>query len=239
LNVEKAMAGQYDKVTAVILTGGEGQRFKESNLPKQFIEICGKPLFLYALNTYEKIDEIDDICLVINRKYANKYEEILSKYSSRKHILRVYGGVYRQESVQSALNVIKHNGLVAIQNGVNPLTSMAVIKGCIKSAHLHGAVTAYLPAGHTVFARSDQYLDRILDRDQLGYTCDPQVYRVDLIRAAISRAQSAGKDIPTVTLMRQMGHEVRLVPSDESNIKLTTSADIAILEYLLVKKNQQ
>jgi 2-C-methyl-D-erythritol 4-phosphate cytidylyltransferase len=232
----KAIADHQDKVSAVILTGGEGSRIKEASLPKQFIEICGKPLFLYALETYANIDEVDDICLVMNRKYVKRYKEILERCTFRKNIRQVYGGAYRQESVENALNIITHNGLVAIHNGVNPLTSASVIKDCIKSAHLLGAVTAYLPASHTIFSISDQGFDRILERNQLGYTCDPQVYRVDLIRAAISCARNAGKDIPTVELIRQMGHQVSLVQSDESNIKLTTSADIAIIEYLMTKK---
>jgi 2-C-methyl-D-erythritol 4-phosphate cytidylyltransferase len=227
------------KVTAVLLTGGEGRRFKDAELPKQFIEICGNPLFIYSIDTYESIAEVDEICLVINNDYKHIYENLLRRYSFNKLGPLVKGGLFRQQSVRNALELITHDGLVVIQNGVNPMTPAHLIKGCIREAYMTGAATAYVPASHTVFEMNDQTVQHVLDRNVLGYTCDPQAYRVDVIKKALLRSKDENKDIPTVDLVKRIGHPVGIVRSDETNIKLTTNADLSIIRNLIESRCMQ
>ena len=226
-------AGSNVKVTAVLLTGGEGRRFKDAGLPKQFTEIRGKPLFIYSIETYESIAEVDEICLVINNDYKHIYDNLLRRYSFNKLGLLVKGGLFRQQSVRNALELITHDGLVVIQNGVNPMTPAHLIQGCIGEAYITGAATAYVPASHTVFEMNDQAVQQVLDRNLLGYTCDPQVYRVDVIKKALLQSKDEDKDIPTVDLVKRIGHPVGIVRSDETNIKLTTNEDLSIIRNLI------
>lgn len=225
------------KVTAVLLTGGEGRRVKDANVPKQFIEICGLPLFIHSLQTYDNIEEVDEIYLVINQNYKHTYEEILTRYTFKKLKRLVPGGTYRQVSVSNALDLIFHDGLAIIQNGVNPMTPAHLIKDCIKAANEMGAVTAYVPASHTVFELRGQRVEHVLDRKTLGYTCDPQVYRIDLIKKAILYAKETMEDIPTIEAVKRMGLPVGIVRSDDENMKLTTNSDVSIINALLTNKS--
>jgi 2-C-methyl-D-erythritol 4-phosphate cytidylyltransferase len=230
--------GSAEKVTAIILTGGNGTRLSQAKVPKQFIEIAKKPVFIHCLELFDSITEVDEICLVINEKFKELYDRCLreSKFQKIKDV--VDGGTLRQDSVRNGLEAITHHGLVVFQNGVNPTTPADLIRKCINSAVENGAVTAYIRPFHTVFIRERDRLEAVLDRGGIGYTCDPQVYSVDVIRKALAYAETeATKDIPTVELVRRIGHPVALVESDSRNIKLTTEMDLNVIEHILAADN--
>ena len=70
--------------TAIVLAGGRGARLKESPLPKQFIDIHGKPVLAYTLDTLEKTESINDIVIVYNADYAELYHDIIETYEYKK-----------------------------------------------------------------------------------------------------------------------------------------------------------
>lgn len=229
--------GKKQRVTALILSGGKGARMKNATVPKQFIKVCGKELFLYAVDTYERMREIDDICLVVNAEYQKDYIRILKKKTYRKISCLVGGGVLRQYSVKNGIDAIKHNGWVVLQNGVNPNTSVDLIKKCIRAAKETGASTAFVPASHTVFIRKGERLGHILPRGILGYVNDPQVYALRSIRKALMKMDLyAQRDIPTLELMEKIKQPVALIESDRNNVKVTIERDLKTVEFLLKTK---
>lgn len=231
---------QTRKVTAVILTGGKGTRVSGEGLPKQFIPVAGKPLFVHTLETYERIEAINEICLVINASYIEEYERVLSDLKLTKLTQIVSGGEYRHESVRNAIDSIDREGFVVIQNGASPATSPKLINACIEEARKKGAVTAFVPAAHTVFVRGNQQVRSVLERERIGYTCDPQVFNVEILAKSIEYSEKLvyGRDVPTVDLVKRLGHQVHLVESKADNIKVTTRSDISALEFLISKEQE-
>jgi 2-C-methyl-D-erythritol 4-phosphate cytidylyltransferase len=69
---------------ALILTGGVGQRLRSSGLPKQFIELYGKPIVAYTLDKFELCEEIDQIVIVCHGSWIVKMEDIIKKYNFNK-----------------------------------------------------------------------------------------------------------------------------------------------------------
>lgn len=225
-------------VSAIILTGGEGVRLQRMGIPKQFIEVAGKPLFVHCMETYESIKEIDEIVLVINEKCAQRYDEIIQKHRFNKLRAIASGGKFRHDSIQNGLACVKHSGVVVIQNGVNPATPADLVQKCIEAAFESGAATAYVPAFHTVFVGAGTEVETVLERKRLGYTCDPQAFRVDVIREALdSAAQGTQGDLAAVDLVRRLGRIVKMVISDERNIKVSTAIDLFVVEHILSKMN--
>ena len=90
-------------VTAIVLSGGAGNRFHGSYIPKQFVEIEGKPILAYCLDTYEALSMIDEIALVINERYEQLYYDICSTFGYLKVRRFIAGGSTRQESVACGL----------------------------------------------------------------------------------------------------------------------------------------
>jgi 2-C-methyl-D-erythritol 4-phosphate cytidylyltransferase len=229
---------EKEDVFAIILAAGKGVRFEGSEYPKQFTRILGKPLFIHCLETYFSMKEVKNIYLVINEEFKKLFNRVLSEYQYTERVIIIPGGIDRQHSVTQALDRISINGVVVVQNGVSPVTSSTLIRKCIQVAKEKGAVTAFVNPFHTVFEKEGEELDKVLERKSLGYTCDPQVYRISIIKEAIAYAKHHGlKDRPTVDLVRRLGLPVYLVESDPSNIKVTINADISAIEHIL--KNTQ
>ncbi len=232
--------GTQQRITAVILTGGSGSRMQREGVPKQFIEIIGKPIFIHCLEIYQNMSLVDEIVLVIDEKYRPLYNEELKKYPTPKLKQIVSGGKYRHESVQNGVNAVSHDeGLIIIQNGVNPTTSPETIKLCINRATTFPAVSAYVPAFHAVFlSNEDDTLDKVYDRKMLSYTVDPQVYDTSVIKEALSEVGASEKDLPIVELVKEAGHQVSLILSDMSNHKITNSHDLAYVSDVLRTRRQ-
>jgi len=227
------------KSTAIILTGGYGIRVRSSRVPKQFIELKGKPLFIWCIETYDKINEIDEIILVINREFEQLYLKILKKNRFRKLTKIVYGGKYRQNSIKNALKRVKHTGFVVIQNGVSPFTSARLIKRCLKIAMKRKIVSAFIPAQNTFFVKKGGRIKKVLERKNVGFTCDPQVYKVSIVRKILQLSESKkNKDLPIVDLLRKNGKSIFLVKSCTNNLKVTTEMDTRILNYLFKQERK-
>ncbi|MFH1645777.1 MAG: sugar phosphate nucleotidyltransferase [Candidatus Omnitrophota bacterium] len=82
------------KIVAVILTGGSGERFKNSSslkIPKQFLKIAQKPVFIHCIEAYRRIERLDEILLVINMNYEKVYKRLLKKYGFINNVRRVAG----------------------------------------------------------------------------------------------------------------------------------------------------
>jgi 2-C-methyl-D-erythritol 4-phosphate cytidylyltransferase len=222
------------KVSAIILTGGTGSRVKGASVPKQFISIAGKPLFIHVLENYENLKEVDNVCLVINQNYRNLYEKILRKYSFKKITHIVDGGKQRQESVRNGVLALPDADYIVMHNSSEPLASTDLIRKCILTAKDKGAAVAFEPAIHTVFIKDKNRIKCSLQRESLGYTCAPMVIKGDVLRKALQRLDmKVGRQIPMIELMERNGQPVFLVESHPDNIKFTFDRDLKTIEYIL------
>lgn len=221
---------------AVILASGSGTRFGGHSVPKQLTELMGKPLFVHALETYRKIQEIDRSYLVVNPVFAEQFAKILHEFGWQNEVTTLEGGRTRQVSISNALQAIpEEDGLVVLQNSVSPLTSEELIRECLEAAHDVEAVQAYCPAYHTIFELAGDRLGSVLQRSGLGYTCDPTVYRVSLLRRVFSHLERSGglQGEDTLSVVRALGVPVTLVRSDYENTKVTTRFDLMTVEAIM------
>ncbi len=212
-------------VRALILAAGAGHRFGS---PKQLAPLRGKPLFLHAVDTYLGMREIAEVILVVPGGRARTFLRALGG----RPVKVVAGGRTRLASVRAGLRHLPDEGLVVLQNAASPLTSAALVRRCLKAARATGAATAFVPASHTVFRRRKDRLGPVLERAELGYACDPQVFETALLRRAVASSRGR-RDRPTVDLVRRLGRPVRLVESGLGNLKVTTEADLAAVAALL------
>ena len=118
----------------VIFAGGSGQRMHTKDIPKQFLEMHGKPIIIYTLELFEKHPEIDAIVIACKEDWIEYLEKLLYKYRIEKVKKIVPGGDTGQMSI--------YNGLMAAQEvSLNvttlslPLSNLAVPQPVSKSTH--------------------------------------------------------------------------------------------------------
>ena len=94
---------------AIILAGGVGQRMRSSGMPKQFLEVFGKPIIVYTLEKFDSCSSIDKIVIACNLSWIDHMEDLLRRYIFSKVIQVVSGGKSRQDSIARAQEYSQDN----------------------------------------------------------------------------------------------------------------------------------
>ena len=59
------------KKVAVVFAGGTGQRMGVKDVPKQFLEVDGKPVIIYTLEHFQNHEEIDEVYVVCVKEWID------------------------------------------------------------------------------------------------------------------------------------------------------------------------
>lgn len=225
--------------SAIILAAGKGTRMK-AGINKQYLNLRGKPILLHTLEVFFACDIIDEIILVIDLKEKELcYNKILSVLGKGKPIKVVSGGKERQESVRNGLLAADCKGeTVVVHDGARPFINCDMIKKCVLGAEKWGAVTLGVPAKETLKVVDDsRYIQKTLDRECTWITQTPQAFKRELLIKAHEEALSDnGNATDDAMLVERLGHQVKMLPGDYSNIKITTKEDLKMADSILAKE---
>ncbi len=215
-------------MNCIYLAAGLGVRMKE-NKPKQFINLLGKPVFIYALEILEGVEEIDRILLMYHPEYKDIYQKYINDYNISKVVL-IEGGLTRQRSVINGLKEVKSDRVI-IHEAARPFISKEYIKELLKYKDI--AVVPTIPISFSV-AVGSEYMEGELDRTKLHNIQLPQVFNTDIILKAHLKAEKDGFIAnEDGILVYRFGKKVKFVNGIENNIKVTTPLDIVIAEKLI------
>ena len=128
---------------AIIVAGGIGSRMN-SEIPKQFLKLDGKPILVHTINAFLQVNGVK-IIVVLPESNLEYWEKIDTQYFRNKKIEIAVGGRTRTDSVRSGLDRIDGEGLVAIHDGARPYVSLDLIKECYESASFHSSGVAMVP----------------------------------------------------------------------------------------------
>lgn len=216
---------------AVVLAGGRGERMGGE---KQFMDLAGKPLVLWSVETFLDSGLFDETVLVLS---PERLKSEGGRFRAMGLKLAPAGGT-RMESLRAGLAALSPAAaLVAVHDGARPLVTPALIKECLAAAAEHGASVPAVPLKDTV-KRSDaagDFVKATLPRAELTAVQTPQCYRRDALDA-LMEAADGGDYTDESQLLERAGLPVRLVKSDYSNIKVTTPEDLLIAEALMKTK---
>lgn len=224
----------------VILAGGAGTRMGGC-VPKQFINVNGKPLLQYSLEAVRDCECAGEVWIVAGEPWRGAVERMIKEagISSR---FRGFcdPGLERQVSVMNALTELMkeetaENSYVMVHDGARPLVSGELIRRCFEAAAGRDGAVPVLPVRDTVYRMEDGRLSGLLKRDQLAAGQAPEVFRLKpyydanlaLMPDQIMRIRGSAE--PAVLA----GMDIVVIPADERNIKITTQEDLAYLRYLL------
>ncbi|HEY0427961.1 MAG TPA: 2-C-methyl-D-erythritol 4-phosphate cytidylyltransferase [Pyrinomonadaceae bacterium] len=219
---------------AIIVAGGSGTRFG-GEIPKQFVEICGKPLVAHTLDAFENCSSIDEIVLVLP---AVELENFRKKNNSIKLKTIVAGGKTRAESVFNGLQAVSGKAeIVAVHDGARPLVSAEEISRTIEMAKETGAACLVAPVSDTIKKVSGGKIIETVDRENLRRALTPQAFRLEILQKAFDAADLSEAATDECFLVEKAGFEIATVEGSAKNIKITTREDLIWAEVFLREKS--
>lgn len=214
---------------AIILAAGIGSRMN-LNIPKQFLKINGKPIFIYSLEVLRRVKSIDNIIVTCNTEYIDLYKQYSDDFGIEK-VIYISGGKTRQESVRIGLEHVKSKR-VLIHEAARPLIGYDFVEYLL-SFKEEAAIIPTIPIKFTV-SEGDEYMTKELDRSKLHNVQLPQVFNTEkLINAHRRAVEDNYFTTEDGTLIFHYGGKVRFVEGRESNIKVTTNLDIELVNNIL------
>lgn len=224
---------------AIIIAGGVGTRMG-LGIPKQYIEVAGKPIFLYSFEKFAQHDEIHSIVLVIAPEWQEFVRNCVQKTGYKKRVLYVDAGKTRQHSVYNGLlalqEIASREDLVLIHDSVRPLFPISNIDDGIDACRIYDAALPVISVKDATYQSTDgTVMSAILPREQLYSGQSPETFRFQKYLDAhklFSDAEIAGIRGSSELAFRA-GLTVSLIHGKESNFKLTTIEDLRAFETTL------
>lgn len=224
------------KTASIIAAAGIGARMGFT-LPKQYIELGGRPVICHTLDRFREVAQIGELVVVVEPGREGFFkDEILSQFGYPKHWLAIAGGRVRQESTSNGLKVISPDcDVVLIHDGVRPFVTANQIETAIAVAARDGACIVASRINDTVKrAGTDGLIMETVDREYLWGAKTPQVFLRSVITEAFSSAERDGFiGTDEASLVERIGIKVTLVEGGSQNIKITTPEDLIIAEAIL------
>ena len=223
-------------VNVVIVAAGKGTRL-QSELPKPFLSLAGKPILVHTLRRFTPIEAVRRIVVVVAAEREALCREVLHTHGPWPQPISVaHGGAERQDSVRNGLAALETQcEIVVIHDAARPFISVEAIQHSIDAAAEVGSAVVATPVRDTIKRADERHTIReTVSRHDLWLAQTPQTFRVEVIRAAHRRAQRRGlTGTDDATLVEQMGRPVRLIPGDAFNFKITTPDDLALARVVL------
>lgn len=227
------------RTVAVVLAGGVGARFGDAE-PKQLVEVVGRTILAHAIAAFQASDLIDDILVVMTPGRLDAARSIVDAAGFSKVSAIVEGGVTRTDSTWRALKALGNDECrVLLHDAARPVVSQDVIAAVVTALSTHDAVGPAVESTDTTVLVDGDIVADVLPRHQLRRMQTPQGFRLSVIRAATLAATAdddqVATDDCTAVLRHVPGVDVLIVAGDPDNIKVTTAADLEVVERLLTR----
>ena len=222
----------------VIAAGGTGTRMN-AGVPKQFLEIAGKPVLLLTVEAIAALASVTQIVIALPPEHIARAEAVLADRPLRIRPECVAGGPNRQASVKNGCARVRSDvDVIAVHDAVRPLCPREVMERTLEAAWKKGAAVPGLQATETIqrVSRKGRVL-RTPPREELYAIQTPQAFKARLLREALDRAEAEGfLGTDESSVVRRAGHPVTVVPGSPDNIKITQPLDMEIARLLLSRR---
>lgn len=236
---KRAREARRPRCAALVAAAGCASRM--GGVDKQLTELDGVPVLVRTLLALENARRVDTIVVAAREDQLVEISRLCREYGITKCAKVVRGGENRVHSVLLAALEAGDAELLAVQDGARPLTTPQLIDEVIALAERCGAAAPAVPVKDTVKqVRSDGAVERTLDRSALRAVQTPQVFQADLLKAALQSALESGAAVTDdCGAVERLGKTVYLTEGDETNLKITTPADLILAEALLRAREER
>jgi len=222
------------KKFVIIVAGGSGLRMG-TELPKQFLELCGKPVLMHTLELFWNFDPQAELILVLPQAQQEFWAALCLQHSFTLPHHVANGGQTRFHSVQNGLKLVDEEAIVLIHDGVRPLVSQETLERCCLVAAQQGNAIPVLPVSESLRKREGTQ-NVAVDRSLYFSVQTPQTFQSRQILEAFEQTyQPAFTDDASVA--EQAGFQIHMVEGNTTNIKITTPTDMIVAEALIQSRN--
>ena len=230
----------------IIIAGGVGSRLGAS-VPKQFVEVLGKPVIAYTMEHFQNHPDIDGIELVCVDGYQEQLKGIVTKYGINKVIKIVKGGSEYERSIMNGVSglkgIAKSDDVIMIHWAASPFLSQDIItdniRVCQEKGNAMSATYSYLLYG----TNDGDCAKKSLNRETFMTLSAPQsfLYKiiVDLYRKVEEKKLFDYIEAHTTAFMAELGIPIYFSKGSHANIKITTKEDIDLFRgFLLAQRTK-
>jgi 2-C-methyl-D-erythritol 4-phosphate cytidylyltransferase len=215
--------------SVIITAGGIGKRMGGS-IPKQFIEVAGKPLLFHTISLFFKHNPNAQILITLPDSWMDHWNELIDSYQFEIPHQIVAGGDERFHSIKNALQHCDEQ-IVLVHDGVRPLVSSETLTRCIKGLEDHNAVIPVTPVKESLRRMSGKQSEALI-RSEFRNVQTPQCFKKSILDRAYEQAYHEGIT-DDASLVEQLGEHIHCVEGNDENIKITTPMDLILAETLL------
>lgn len=227
----------------LILAGGVGQRMRRTGMPKQFLEVFGKPIIVYTLQKFEYCEDVDEVIIACHASWKEYMEALVERYGLKKIKAIISGGKDRQDSVLNGLKYIQAHGasaddVVIIHDGVRPLIHESILSENVRVAKKYGNAMTVRPVIESVVIteKEEAGFSDFKKRDDTYSLTAPQSFKLNVLTKAYEDIK--GKDTPmplldSALVFTYLGNNIHIIKENNNNLKVTTPEDYYILKAML------
>lgn len=228
-------------IYAGIVAGGKGTRMG-ADVPKQFLDINGKPILIRTIEKFAAVNQIYKIYVGVHPDWINQCKMLIDKFgidSSR--IALVKGGSDRNSTVFNIIKQIKldrticDDDIILTHDGVRPFVTEQIILDNISMLKNFPACGTYISAVDTVIRSTDgKTVTSVPSRSEMFQAQTPQSFNImNLIETYNSLNDKQKSQLTdTCSIFTIKGLPVQIVEGDRNNIKITTANDLVIAEAI-------
>ena len=235
-------------VVAIILAGGVGSRLGKG-IPKQFVEVLGKPIMAYTIEKFENNPNIDAIEIVSHKDYIEQCRSLAEKYGFSKVKWYVNGGDSFPESTVRGLaflkDKIRDTDIVMIHGSCAPLVTDEVINDGIKVCkEKQNAMAIQQMCLSTCLKDDEESSSRSIDRESIVQVQFPLTFKYKYIMDAYDKVIADGSfgelGLHLQYAVFANGGTMHFSKGDDRNFKITTQAELDLFEgYLLLQEKRR
>jgi len=205
-----------------------------AELPKQFLELRGKPILMHTIEKFRSTFPEIKIILALPENQIDFWEELCYKYkfvNVPHHI--VAGGKTRFHSVKNALAMVKGDGIVGIHDGVRPLVSESTLIKCYQTAEEKSNAIPVVDVVESLrYVSKQEGTNKSVPRSCYKVVQTPQCFTSALILKAYEQEFDTGFT-DDASVVEQLGETIYLVDGNKENIKITTKEDLTVAASLI------
>lgn len=226
------------------MAGGVGNRVG-AGIPKQFIEVLGKPVISYTMEIFQAHPEVDAIELVCVKGYEKTLNQLAEKSGITKLIKIVNGGCDYEHSIINGVKgldgIAEADDVIMIHWAASPFVTDYIISDNIRVCREKGnAMSACKP--YLLYGWKDgDHANKVIDRDTFMCLSAPQSFTYKNILDFYSRVEQYQLfdkiEAHTTNLMAALNIPIYFSEGSQTNIKITTKEDLKLFEGFLKALN--
>ena len=231
-------------VYAAVLAGGSGLRMG-GNLPKQFLEVAGRPIIVRSIQAFIESGSVDKIFVAVSADFSDYTSELIAKYLGDAAVTVVAGGKNRNETLLNVLHSIddiSDDDIILTHDAVRPFIDKRIIDENISAAREYGACNTVVPAVDTILRSSDgKFIESVPVRSEIFHAQTPQSFGVKKLLSLYENLSDdeMEKFTDSCSVFLAAGERVFLVTGDRNNIKLTYPEDMERAENIIKCKEAE